>query len=486
MENHIVIISSVRKFLLSSLLFVLAGSIYSQASLPKGAKLKTIKCKDYAAVGYVLDRQFVEGQEITFYNTKKQTNTIPVGRIPVSYNKTELGNTIIGGIYSVKNGNSYLTLITKGSDIQGTFKISNRINGNGITVEPKEAKNLKIEMTDLTNYVEASNSLQKQSEDNYMLKMKFDDRTLETAVSFDYIEQEVFPVINNLFKQEQQVQVLEVVRVREVNYGIVNFDNFVEKANNVKLTYKNGDIFVGRVKKDNNKYAAQEGEYNFTTGEKYTGIIGRKSLGGNYIIVHEQGKTVFSDGTTANGDWTKQYIFTDNEWRQISANSKSLTEIRDKAISFNEEKGYAVKEKLEAAEEKFYAKYPSAKSKSKSKSASVQKGSSAMDDLFPEVSNIKVGMSYQELKETLPLELYNKSLITVQGKQAIYLTPSNSKIQEFLTDKLKMTPEAEAKEILQSLLVIEMALKMSGKSWADAFPTITLLNDKVYSVSMKE
>ena len=227
-------------------------------------------------------------------------------------------------------------------------------------------------------------------------------------------------------------------------------------------------------------------KYSYVNGEVYTGIIDRKSLGSNYVVVHEQGKTVFADGTTANGDWTKQYNFTDSEWRQISANSKSLTDIRDMAIIFKKEKEDAEKGKREIAEKKFYEKYPSAKFKSNSKSVSIQNGSSAMNDFFPQISDIKVGMSYQELKKTLPLELYNKSFTTVQGKQAIYLTPNNGKIQQFLADKLTIMPEEEAKEIYPSLVAVEMALKMKRKSWADAFPTVTLLNDKVYSVSMAE
>ena len=154
------------------------------------------------------------------------------------------------------------------------------------------------------------------------------------------------------------------------------------------------------------------------------------------------------------------------------------------AFNLNKEKEPKQIAKHEIAEEEFYAKYPFAKSSPKSELR--ENGSSAMNDLFPQASKIKVGTTYNELKETFPFELYNKALITIQGKQAIRLTPNNLKIQEFLVDALKLKPEEEVPIILQGLMAVDVALKMKGKTWADALPEIILLNDKVYSVYMAE
>lgn len=479
----------------------MVGTAFSQTPLPKGAKLKTIifPKNGVVTVGYVYKNQFVENQGVTFLELPNSiipqwyiTENKGIAYINNPNNKEKTRplsslDTIASGVYFIKNGTAciegivyskFVSFLDNRAVYKGVFQISNTEAGNTLTTDPKEAiysysssGKLKVNAVTIYSYqgyfnnkkgtVNDSNipvTLQKQLDD-YILKIEFNDRILEAVVSSDKVRK------SNLY---------------------FDFDDFIISSQNVKLTDKNGNVFTGIVEKYGDQYKPKEGKYIYANGEVYTGIMNIKSLGDRNVLIHEQGKTVFADGTTANGDWTKQYNFTYDEWNEIWKNSKTLTEARDMANNLNKEKGKAENDRLEIAKQEFYAKYPFAKSKPNSKSSSTQNSSSAMDDLFPEVSNIKVGMSYQELKETLPLELYNKSLTTVQGKQAIYLTPSNSKIQEFLADKLKITPKSEVEKIAPSLITLEMALKMKGKSWADAFPIVTLLNDKVYSVSMSQ
>lgn len=499
MKKTGILITAIRQKKLFCFIFlfvILSGSLYSQ---PKGKLQAIIYPNDVVGVGYVDKKQFVENQEVTFLNLSGQSYAYYIVEKDRTFylrnrygNKTDISvsslDTIVSGIYFKKNGIAYIegtlhpTVFTNKKTVYGgIFHISNTDNDDkSLTTNPNKALKTKLTQYQYTNKLKIGEvdihsyqgyyqrnykglydqeeypiTLQKQS-DCYVLKIKYDDRLLDAPVSFDNVNK----------------------------HGIFAFDALIESTPNVKLNYANGNIFVGFVEKNKDKYIAKKGEYRYTTGEIYTGIVENKNLGGNYFIVHDQGKTVFADGTTADGNWTKEYNFTDNEWKQIFAESKSLTDVRNLAINMNKKKGNDEKLRIEAAEKEFYAKYPSAKSNPKP--TLTQNGSSAMDDLFPQVSNIKVGMSYQELKTTLPLELYDKSLTTIQGNQAIRLTPNNRKIQEFLIDALKLKPEAEAKEIAQSLLIVEMALQMAGKSWADSFPKITLLNDKVYSVFVSE
>ncbi len=317
---------------------VVLGQTQQQTNLPKGAKLKTIKYKnfDYAIVGYVADKKFVEGQKLVFLKTKEKSGVIPLMYVAIPYNKTVLTDTITSGMYVVKDGISYLEYSIveqrKGSTTKGLYKISNSENSNTLTAIKADASNLKIEPADIYFYQGYYNNypmnnipvtLQKQSE-NYILTMEFNDRALETSVSPDDIKK----------------------------YGFLRFDDLIKHSQNVTLNFKNGNIFIGVVEKSNDKYTAKQGEYHFSTGETYEGALGRENLiyRNGRIFVPDKGETTFTDGSTANGDWLKQYNFTDNEWKQIYDNSKSLTEIRDNAIRVNDEKQIKLREEKIAQE----------------------------------------------------------------------------------------------------------------------------------------
>ena len=308
-------------------------SYWSQTTLPQKAKLKTVTYKSigYTAVGYVFKNQFVEGQEISFRS---------IETFQTVYSKTKTTTfPIINGIYFVKDGISYLESTVENNyyRIKGILKVSNTYDGKGLTAKTGEATKLSIETVDIiqcSGFYQNGKypvSLQKDlHSSNYALKIEFDDRVLESIIPSDYY-------FLNMFKGTP---------------SYMNFDTYINKSKDVKLTYKNGNVFVGIVEKNNDYYRAKQGEYNFATGEKYTGTFkdGNLIYLKGRIFVPDQGETIFADGTIANGDWLKEYNFTNDEWKQIYENAKSLTKIRDMAVQIVEEKERKIQEEKIAKE----------------------------------------------------------------------------------------------------------------------------------------
>jgi len=92
--------------LILTLTSVMLGQTQQQLPLQNRAKLKTIKYKNfgYAIVGYVANKQFVEGQKISFLKTKQETGIVPLLYVAIPYTKTTLTDTITSGIYVTKDG----------------------------------------------------------------------------------------------------------------------------------------------------------------------------------------------------------------------------------------------------------------------------------------------------------------------------------------------------------------------------------------------
>ena len=92
--------------------------------MPQNAKLKTIKFNEfnYAVKGYVANENFVEGQEITFLGTEEKEIYAP---IIGSVNSNTITDTIISGIYFIKEDISYLE--GKKEEIK-EYRNVNRIN----------------------------------------------------------------------------------------------------------------------------------------------------------------------------------------------------------------------------------------------------------------------------------------------------------------------------------------------------------------------
>ena len=261
----------------------------------KKAKLKTIKYKkyNYTAVGYVYKDRFVEGQKLSFI-------------------KTQTGDTIISGIYSINYGypcikGNYKGFVRMNNEVtSGLFIISNSIKTNQLIPVRKNVGKLKIRTLDILEHKDTYAEkyplvFRKTSTNRYELKILFDDKTLQVVISPDTVKK----------------------------YGFYAFDTFIENSKNVNLLYKNGDIYTGIVEKGD------------VTGSIYDIYFNKR------IYVPSKGVTKFANGEILNGDWLKSYDFTEKDWRKIYAKSKTLTEIRDNVYRKKSEL-----DKLKIAEER--------------------------------------------------------------------------------------------------------------------------------------
>jgi hypothetical protein len=371
-------------YILSVLNFVLILSFFlsnyqikaqQKIPLPQNAQLKTFSTENYTIIGYVADDKFVEGQKITILRTAT--------------------DTIISGTYFVKDGISYLE--GKGKEnaiaetsIEGIFKITNSafidisrrdfdeiVNGGSASFKPKEltfsvnppvndvkfwkqftkeikknpeklpvtllvASNLILNSIDIYFYQEYIDentlvSLQKQG-DNYALRVEFIDGVWETNANSESVQDNYTYCSNCIYR----------------NY--LNLKKIIkENCENVKLIFKNGDVFVGRLYDASpyNKF----GEHRFSNGDVLIGCC--------YIKYDERGyydklslctdsKTIFADGSVINGDWFDKYkkILSEKEWDEVLKNSKTFTEIRDKAESNKKYQYTAVEQKNKQQENK--------------------------------------------------------------------------------------------------------------------------------------
>ena len=314
-------------------------SYQTQESLPKNAKKEMVKYKSYgySAVGYILKKQFVEGQIITFYNTKIKTppyfDTSFLNYLNSISNAGET-DPIISGIYFVKDSISYLasTIIERLNreseysrvNIQLIFKVTNTYDGKKLTVKPDEAKELSIETVDLVNFSgdykrgEHPFTLQKRSNTNdYVLKIRLYEDTLEASMSSDYLTKKVIPYISYLFKRAR-------INSEEIMINL-DFDNYIINSKDVRLKYANGDFFVGKVSEG---LTPDEGKYTFSNGEVFKGKCR------NRPEIWQDGEWSFIDGSVESGSWLEKYNVSEKD---ISI-AKTLTDKHKLAISIYEEK----------------------------------------------------------------------------------------------------------------------------------------------------
>jgi hypothetical protein len=400
-------------------------SYYSETTLPKKAKLKTVKYKsyDYAINGYIFEKQFVNGQELNFYNTNTKTDVIPIYIIPVPVSKTKLTNPIISGTFFMKDGISFLESTIKQKHnwpsgeiyINGIFKLSNTFDDKGLTIKPSEAKELSIK----TEYIIKCSgfydenkypiTLAKNSNNNdYDYKIEFDDRTLEASLTADYLKKIFFPTVDNLFRETKS----SVIQYRVS----LKFDDYIKNSKNVKLIYKNGDVFVGKVETYDKKYIANEGEYVFFNGETFIGKLDR------YSIIWTDGEWKFNDGSTENGDWLKKYNVTSD----ALSSAKTMTEKHNLAIQLYEEQ----QQKLQA--EKIAKQKAEEKKKiaeQKKKQALIAKYGTHYGTLISE-GELDVGMS-----QLMVNEVWNKEFFVISKSVR---SGESIEIWEFSKDKMQM------------------------------------------------
>lgn len=257
---------------------------------------------DYIAVGYVNNNQFVENKVLTFLTNRNEilADTIVSGRCFYA----EDGNSYIDGIWKEYEFNG--KKLKKVIRCKGVFKVSNNKNGIGITTNKKIGEEPIIK------------TIQNNS---YNLEIKYIALKLETSIS-NLVEQEVNPSI---------------------------FSDYIKKSEKVKLTFNNGDLFTGTVKEQGayDDYSADfitnNGEYKYSTGEVANGEIYYSNFYHKFLLY--KGSIVFQDGSVENGDgsvensWLKQYKLSNNEIEAMYRDSKSLTDMRNKAKVIGEERG---------------------------------------------------------------------------------------------------------------------------------------------------
>ena len=231
-------------FFLISLLFLLISQIYSQTNLPKRAKLKTITYSDYTITGYVSKKHFVNGQKVTILSLKTQ-DTIMYGNY--------FANNIayINGIWKRNTDNGI-------THAKGLFKVHNSNVEIGLTTIPRKADSLQIETEDIFYYQGFRNkypaSLQKLSNNNYYLVVDYSAKKSEQ-------------------KPDPQIKLeLTVDKSLVKKYGFYAIDDFIFNTTNVKQTYADGTIFIGKIENsspdENNiiQFKRKEGKFIYPTG----------------------------------------------------------------------------------------------------------------------------------------------------------------------------------------------------------------------------
>lgn len=298
----------------TTIIIVNAQEQSETTSLPKKAKRKTIKYTEYqyAATGYVLNEQFVEGQKITFFDT----------------------DTIISGKYLIKDRIPYIdgtiNLNREGSIKTGLFKVTNNENNELVPI-PNIASKLNIEISDIYYYQDIDRNHKRDYFGTLILK-KLPDNTFSINIKYkDFILETTIPSLS--------------LKEFDYNDAMEYLKSEIIKSEKVKLSYNNGNVFIGSVvhkydfstndEDSSPNYIPDSGEYKYATGEVSSGIFFCCSYQKAYL---DKGTTIFADGTIEKDDWWKNYDLGSSEIERIYKNSKSPTEMLNEAKRINLEK----------------------------------------------------------------------------------------------------------------------------------------------------
>lgn len=461
--------------------------------MPENAQLKTFSNEQYTIIGYVADDKFVEGQTITILKTAT--------------------DTIISGTYFLKDGISYIEGKENAraeTSTEGVFKITNSAyieisrrdfeNGTSsfrpkeptFTVNPlvidnkfwknfsKEIKknpeklpatllvttNLSIEFTDIYSYQEYLNenilvSLQKQ-EENYALKVEFTDKILETNASTESVQKNFIYCSNCINRKKLDLK------------KIIN-----ENSENVKLTFKNGVVFTGKIYGSDHLIKtgglSGNGKLIFSNGDTVIGCFDiafdDKGFYNNLNLCTDS-KTVFANGSVINGDWLEKHekILSEKEWEEIVRKSKTLTEIRENAES-NEKYLYSVVEQKKKQQESKIAEQQAEQQKQiedqEYKNALIKKyGTNWGNLIFKE--EFTLGMTKEMVLEFKYGKAYKISKVTRDGNYV--------EIWEF--DPLKLEQEiVKEKGAMAFLYLAEVLQTVDTK-----FPNLIFTNNKLSAI----
>jgi hypothetical protein len=145
-----------------------------------------------------------------------------------------------------------------------------------------------------------SDKLTKLPDNNYKYRIKYSDRKKEN--DFASVEMTVDKSIVD-------------------NYGVFAMNDFIfNTTTNVKYTYKNGDVFIGKI--ENTKDSVNNSiNSRLTVGKKIyvTGEVFEGDLSGQWFCgIPISGKMKFSDGSIEQGNWLTKYNLTKTEIDEVS------------------------------------------------------------------------------------------------------------------------------------------------------------------------
>lgn len=446
-------------FLASNIL--VAQNSDSTSNIPPKAKLKTInyyyyvksnnernseydvkinEYKNYSIVGYVFKKEFVIGQKLSFYSNQESSVEFLNG----NYYCSEDGNAYINGIWKYrKRDNRYNNSFI----IKGTFRINNNINRIGINTENSEKNKLEIFLDKIEsyqeNYDEGKHLIINKKSDN-LYSIKFGDLSFDTSIP-------------NLKK--------------DILDNNVNINKYVEEANQVKIEYENGDVFIGKAKREYNssfdKYISKaiEGEYRYSSGEIFVG-----NLETYYHGWPTKGTMTFNDGSIEVGYWLNKYKYDEEEMSK----GKTPTEKHDIAIRSN-------KDELQKQEEKKLIKEHEQQKR-------LQEEKALKNKLINKYGNYWGNLIFKKeytpgMTKEMVLEFSNENYYKISK---VIRNGSSIEIWEF--DKEKMENETikeNGKEGVVSLLALSYFEGSGIGNIESRFPTLVFTNGKLTDVYQK-
>lgn len=552
----------IKKFcsiLLILLLYLFSASCYSQTNLPKHAKLKTIVYSDYTISGYIHKKQFVNGQGITILSLKTQ-------------------DTIISGNYFVNNNIGYINGVWKrntnngATHAKGLFKVSNSNNEIGLTTNSKKADSLQIVTEDIFFYQGFRNkypaSLQKLPNNDYSLVVNYGNNKsrkdsnaqikLELTVDKSLVKKYGFYAIddfiyyttnvkqtyangdifigkienysrdkNNLiwFKRKEgkfiyptgPIDEEELIKLNDGNYkyqviysnndknnpfskleilvnkNLINkygywaTSDFIYYTHNVKYTYKNGNIFIGKVKNLEDTITKDvtsklsEGVLKYSTGEKFQGNLS----GQWYCGIPISGKMTFLDGSVKSGNWLEKYILNQEEYSKVLKIESPTKKLALAKELYKEEKyNYAIKKaelllsnkKYLEAKDWYYKAIDIKPEKSEYLNSKINKINELYrkqvrkKELIEKYGNyygnkilkgeLALGMSQEMVNEYLPKKYFNISYIIKNNNKIVIWEFDKNKMQREIIRKGKESGDEEG--ALAAILALNFMEQLGG------------------------
>lgn len=239
---------------------------------------------------------------INYDNNKQRQETNAVIKIELTVDKSLVEKY---GFYSIDDFMYYTTDVkqtfSNGDVFIGVIENLSVDENNTIKYNRKEGKFIYSTSTLMEEEIIA------QGNGNYIYRCKYSESG------------------NNLFEKLE----LNINKSHIEKYGFWANAKYIENIEDVKYTYRNGNVFIGKVENTvdsitnsiNSKLS--KGILKYPTGEEFQGNIS----GQWYCGIPISGKMIFSDGSIKNGNWLETYNLNHREYDnvlEISSPTKKL------------------------------------------------------------------------------------------------------------------------------------------------------------------